>query len=395
MTGTRQTDLGAPPPPSSEGERPFQEWLRVKREEQPVWQDQHGVWHLFRHEHVKRLCSDYATFSSTPTGMDSEMAMGNLTMLDPPEHRNLRRLVSVAFTPRTVARLEPRIREVTRELLDGASGEFDLAEVLAHPMPVIVIAELLGVPSSDRSHFAECADRILAVSIEDPNDPALAEQFEAVMSPLTDYLLEYVQARRRKPADDLVSALVAAEVDGARLSDAEIVMLGAIVLSAGHITSTLLIGNTILSLDENPEALRLVREDRSVVPAVVEEALRFRTPFAQVARITKQDVTIEGVTIPAGSSAVGWIVSANRDERAFSDAAKFDVRRDTSEHIAFSHGPHYCLGAALARLEAQISLGELLDRYSEIRLNPAVTPEFYPWQTAFGMRNVPVTTKLA
>ncbi|MDG4763963.1 cytochrome P450 [Solwaraspora sp. WMMD406] len=395
MTQTPSQDLMAPSP--EEGDAVLLPWLRRMLEDEPVWQDGYGVWHVFRYADVRLLSADHETYSSDQSRLNpaaAELAQGNLTMLDPPAHRSLRRLVSAAFTPRTVAELEPRIAAVTREMISDLDGEFDLAERLAHPMPVTVIAELLGLPSSDREFFAACADRLLSIHTDDPNDPALMERFTAAMGDLSAYLLEHCRQRRRAPADDLITALVTAEVDARRLTDQEAVNFCTLLLSAGHITSTLLLGNAVLSLAEQPSTWRRLREDPSLIPSTVEEALRHRSPFAQVVRVTTTDTELAGVRIPADSYVMPWLVSANRDPRVFVDPDRFDIDRTPNDHIAFGFGGHFCLGAPLARVEARVALAALVERFADLHLDSRVPLRFYG-RGVFGVRAVPVVATVS
>ncbi|MGQ0838119.1 cytochrome P450 [Actinokineospora sp.] len=393
MTQSPSSDLMAPSP--EEGDHVLLPWLSRMRAAEPLWQDGYGVWHVFRYADVEQVSVDAARFSSDQSRVNpavADLARGNLTLTDPPEHRRLRQLVSTAFTPRTVAGLEGRIVEVTEALLADVDGEFDLTEVLTHPMPVTVIAELLGLPAADRGYFAECADRLLGIHADDPNDPELMVRFEAVMGELGDYLREHVRDRRSNPRSDLITDLVTAEVDGERLTDAEAVNFCTLLLSAGHITSTLLLGNAMLCLDEYPDAAAELRADPALIPGAVEEVLRYRSPFAQVVRVTTTEVEIAGISLPPNSFVMPWIVSANRDERVFPDADRFDIRRTPNNHIAFGHGGHFCVGAPLARMEARVALRVLFDRFSELRISPDAALEFYG-RGVFGVKSVPVVAR--
>ena len=279
------TDLA----PTTDDEPVLLDWLHTMREQHPVWQDRYGVWHVFRHGDVEAILRDPATFSSdtsrlVPAG--AEVRRGMLTQIDPPEHRALRHLVSAAFTPRTVAALEPRIRAVTGELLDAASERFDLVDALAFPLPVIVIAELLGLPAEDRELFRTWADGLFSMQVDDPSDPELAPRIAAAMADITAYLTEHCRDRRAEPRDDLISALVTAEVDGRRLDDEEAANFSMLLLLAGHITTTLLLGNAVRTFDEHPGVWDELRADPSLIPGAVEEVLRYRSPFTQVARAT-------------------------------------------------------------------------------------------------------------
>ena len=228
---------------------------------------------------------------------------------DPPRHRKLRGLVSQAFTPRIVAGLEPRIAELTTELLDATGGErLDLIESLAYPLPVIVIAELLGIPSTDRPTFRRWADTLFDQANIDPEDSLQKVGEEAVasvaptMREMNTYLLDYIRSRRANPGEDLTSKLLQAEVDGERLDDQEIVGFVGLLLLAGHITTTATLGNTIVSLEENPDAATEIRADPSLLPAAIEEVLRYRTPFPRLARLATTNAQVGDVEIPAQGS---------------------------------------------------------------------------------------------
>ncbi len=360
-------------PPTAEDEDVLLDWLRRMREEQPVWRDGYGIWHVFRHADVEAVTRDPATFSNDtgriyPAARPTQRGM--MTALDPPEHRTLRRVVSTAFTPRTVAGLEPRIRAVTRELLDPVGERFDLVDALAFPLPVIVIAELLGLPTSDRDLFRAWADNLFSMQV-DPNDPELGPKIAEAMSGINAYLSERCRARRADPGDDLMSALVTAEVDGHRLDDEEATNFSLLLLLAGHITTTLLLGNAVRTFDENPGSWDELCADPALIPGAIEEVLRLRTPFTQIGRATTREVEISGVRIPANVLVMPWLLAASRDPRVHRDPDRFDLRRGLGggAQLAFGHGIHFCLGAPLARLEGRVALQELTARFRSLRID--------------------------
>lgn len=372
-------------------------WLREMRDEQPVWRDGYGIWHVFRYADVARAISDWQVFSSEvgrvlPIG--EKFARGNLTRTDPPRHHALRRLVGAAFSPKVVTGLVPRLAEVTRELLDatGGSEEFDLVSALAYPLPVTVIAELLGLPISDRELFRTWADRLFDRDVADPNDPELARKIDDATADMLAYLSEHCADRRAKPRQDLISRLAAVEADGERLSDEEVVNFSIVLLMAGHITTTALLGNTVLCMDEHPEVWAQLRADRSLVEPAIEEVLRYRPSFTQVGRVTSVETELSGQIIPADAIVTPWLLSANRDEREFADPDRFDIHRTGTHHLAFGHGIHFCIGHLLARLEGRVAVGVLLDRYAEIRLVPGKPLEFYS-RGIFAAREVPVSVR--
>ncbi|GAA1788025.1 cytochrome P450 [Luedemannella flava] len=383
-------------PSTLEGVR---DWWRWMRDNDPVnWDGRYGAWHVFRYADVVPVLAEPLIFSSdlselVPPQPEVELFnRGNFARMDPPRHDKLRRLVSRAFTPRVVADLAPRITAVTQELLDAVAGEpeFDLVTALAYPLPVTVIAELLGVPTSDRALFRTWADALLTQPLPDrmvPDEESMRLR-AAPLGDMIDYLLAHIRARRAAPRDDLTSQLIAAEVDGERLVDDEIVGFVGLLLIAGHITTTTLLTNTALSLDEHPDAARDLRADRSLVPSALEEVLRDRAPFPRLARVAMHDAAVGTRTIPAGQILNLWIGSANHDEREFRDAGTFDIRRHPNPHLTFGHGIHFCLGAPLARLEAAIAVPILLDRCTDLVV--ADGAELFDARVMAGARRLPM-----
>jgi cytochrome P450 len=358
----------------------FLAWLANSRGRGQVHFDEKAqCWQVLGHPETSAILSDPAVFSSDLTALqpkqdDLELFQrGNFVQMDPPQHRKLRTLVSQAFTPRVVAGVEPRIAELTTQLLGQVGERFDLIDALAYPLPVVVIAELLGIPPSDRGLFREWADVLLGQEV-DP-DQAVAEVSEQAlkavaptMRQMNAYFLDYIKSRRANPGTDLTSKLVQAEVDGERLADEEIVGFVGLLLIAGHITTTATLGNSLVSFQDNPEAAAQVRADPMLLPAAIEEVLRVRTPFPRLGRIAKVDTEVGGVRIPAGQIVVPWLAAANRDQRVFTDPDRFDIHRKPNPHLSFGHGIHFCLGAPLARLEARVAMRLLLQRYRNIEV---------------------------
>lgn len=390
---------GSVAPSLDDGGHKVLRWLREMREEQPIWRDAYGMWHVFRYADVHRVLSDPKIFSSElgrllPIG--EKFSQGNLIRTDPPRHHSLRRLVGAAFSPKVVTGLAPRIAEVTHELLDatGGAAEFDLVSALAYPLPVTVIAELLGLPISDRELFRAWADRLFNRDIADPNDPKLAREIDEATADMLAYLREHCSDRRANPRQDLISRLATVEADGERLSDDEVVNFSMVLLMAGHITTTALLGNTMLCMDEHPEVWAQIRADRSLVEPAIEEVLRYRPSFTQVGRVTSVEAELADHVIPADVIVTPWLLSANRDEGEFTDPDRFDIHRDGTHHLAFGHGIHFCIGHLLARLEGRVAVGVLLDRYAEIHLVPGASLEFYS-RGIFAAREVPVSVRPA
>ncbi|HJT04711.1 MAG TPA: cytochrome P450 [Pseudonocardiaceae bacterium] len=386
-------------PSLADGGRTLLCWLREMRDEQPVWRDGYGVWHVFRYADVARAISDSQVFSSEVgrvAPIAEKLSQGNLTRTDPPRHQALRRLVGAAFSPNVVTGLTPRIAEVTRELLDatGGSERFDLVSALAYPLPVIVIAELLGLPIADRELFRTWADRLFDRDVADPNDPELARKIDDATADMLAYLSEHCADRRANPRQDLISRLASVEAGGEHLSDQEVVNFSIVLLMAGHISTTALLGNMVLCVDEHPEVWAQLRVNRALVEPAIEEVLRYRSSFTQVGRVTSMETELSGQILPADVIVTPWLLSANRDEREFADPDRFDIFRAGNHHLALGHGIHFCIGQLLARLEARVAVGVLLDRYAEIRLAGQTPLEFYS-RGIFAARQVPVTVRPA
>lgn len=390
------------------GIHPDHIWLRGIRPEQPVqFDEKRGLWHVYGYPEAVEILADPATFSSDtarlfPIDIDETLHEGDVTHMDPPEHTKMRALISSAFTPKVVADLEPRISTITHELLDEVDGqdEFEFVKSVAFPLPVIVIAELLGLPASDRDLLKEWTYKITESKSPFTIKDSSAEEevtnlqlFDDMSRQLNDYLLGHLAERRQRPQDDLLTRLVQAEVDGKRLTDNEAAGFASIVLFAGHITTTLLLGNTLLCLDAAPDQAAEVREDRSRVPSVIEESLRFLSPFPATSRATTAEVELGGRRVPADQMLVVWLGAANRDERQFDRPDVFDASRDPNPHLGFSRSSHYCVGAPLARLEGRVALNILLDRLPELRSDPDSPPVFFPTMDLAGACVLPVRTR--
>jgi cytochrome P450 len=384
----------------------FLAWLEVGRAQGQVhFDDKQQCWHVLGHPEASTVLNDPAAFSSDLSALQpaqDDFALfqrGNFVNMDPPQHRKLRTLVSQAFTPKVVADLEPRIAELTTHLLDEAGERFDLIDALAYPLPVIVIAELLGVPASDRGLFRTWADVLLGQKV-DP-DQTLTEVSERALTAIAPtmhemnaYFLEHIRSRRAGPGNDLTSRLVQAEVDGERLADEEIIGFVGLLLIAGHITTTATLGNSVLSFQEHQDAAAEIRADPTLLPAAIEEVLRVRTPFPRLGRITRVDTEVGGVRIPAGQVVIPWLAAANRDERVFAAPHRFDVHRKPNPHLTFGHGIHFCLGAPLARLEARVALRLLLERYRDVEVAADEVQHRSPW-TMVAVTGLPLQVRVA
>jgi cytochrome P450 len=349
---------------------PYPLFARARREH-PAWRHEGlPVVSVFRHADCQAILRDPQAWSNCfppPPGFTEDDLPRSMLVVDPPEHTRLRGLVSQAFTPKRVRQLAPRIEAIAEELLDEAlaRGEVDFVEALTYPLPVIVIAEMIGVPPEDRAQFKAWSDALVAplgsVFFAPPTPEMIAEQ-RRIRGDLEAYFVRLVEERRRNPADDLLTALVQAELEGSRLSFAELLAMLILLLVAGNETTTNLIGNTVLELLAHPDALAAVRADPTLVPGVIDEVLRFASPVQMDPRRATRDTELDGVPVAAGEFVLCWLGSANRDEAVFERPEVFDIRRERRNHLAFGFGPHYCLGASLATLEAEVALRVLLAR---------------------------------
>jgi cytochrome P450 len=354
-------------------------WYARLRAESPVCRvrQENGLetYLVTRYEDAKRALSDPRLSKNPEVGAATLVAAGEQTYrsatvalaggmlgVDPPQHTRLRRLVSAAFTPRRVEALRPRVQQITDGLLDAVDGrhEVDLMDALAVPLPIMVICELLGVPAADRNDFRRWTNASLLPY-------GRAEQLDGARA-LREYFAALIEARRDRPTDDLISALVTASAED-RLSEDELLANAVLMFVAGHETSVNLLGNGVLALLNRPELWRMLRDDPGLLPQAVEELLRYDGPVERATmRFAAEDVEIAGVSIPQGSLVAVVLAAADRDPERFADPNTVDLHRRENAHLAFGHGIHYCLGAPLARMEAQIAIGTLLRRFPHLAL---------------------------
>ena len=300
----------------------------------------------------------------------------NLLGSDPPQHSRLRKMVSRDFTPRRIREMEPRIREIAKDLLDKveAKGEFDLMADLANILPVTVIAEMLGVPAELHATFKHWSDTLIGGDNNVPGAPPPPETIR-VVDELGDYFTAEIEKRRINPGPDLVSALVAAHDEGDAMSAADLLSFVTLLLIAGNETTTNLIGNGTLALGRNPEQFEALRRNPAMLPRAIEEMLRYDGPVQATVRFTNQPVHLGGTEIPAKAFALMIVAAANRDPAQFKDPEKFDIMRQPNDHVAFGEGIHFCIGAALARMEATVAFEAMIARFPRIRLkDPAIKP---------------------
>ncbi|HXI43395.1 MAG TPA: cytochrome P450 [Bryobacteraceae bacterium] len=325
------------------------------------------AWMIFDYDGVKWALNDHETFSSRVP------APQWFIFFDPPEHTKLRALISRAFTPRMVANLEPRIRQLSLELLDQTieRGEMDLAADFSIPLALKVIAGMIGIPSADWLRYRQWSDVIMRLSYARSGGEEAeraGRDFKAVTAEMSAYLADMIHERQKAPQDDLLTNLVEADVNGQRLSPQEILGFFQLLVVGGQETTANLINHAVLCLLEHPDQLARLRAEPALLPSTIEEVLRYRSPLQWVMRAPRRDIEVNGHAIPAGKLVLPMIGSANRDPRQFDAPDSFDIGRNPNAHIAFGHGIHFCLGAALSRMEARIGLTDLLERFKNFEL---------------------------
>lgn len=342
---------------------------RLLRDDDPVHHAaDSNTWVLSRYADVENAVLDHHTYSSAdgvlPMLMETdlaEVALPMIVQMDPPRHDQLRALVSRAFTPRRIAALDDGIQALAEELtglLDNGARSADFVADFAGPLPAMVIADLLGIPREDREQFRQWSNILIQ---SNPGGGDVAEGLAAAAS-IYGYFADFLADRRRAPRDDLMSALVSAEIDGKRLTDDELLGFCLLLLIAGHETTTNLLSNTAVILAHHPESRQRLARDHTLIGAAVEELLRYDSPVQGLSRKLTRDVTLHDVTMRRGEWVLLLFGAANRDERAFPEPDVFDIDRKVEHQVAFGRGLHFCLGAALARMEARIALSAVLER---------------------------------
>ncbi len=371
------------------------------RSEDPVHRTEAGYWVVTRYADVVTVLrdarfgrEDFGPMVSAIYGEDSERVPRPMVFRDPPAHTRLRSLVSKAFTSRVVQGMRPHIQEIVDRLLDRVqhAHSLDLIADLAYPLPVTVICEMLGVPEGDRDSMRRWSDDI-ARSLDAlglPSDREIVRRGRAARHALGEYFRGLLPERRRHPRADLLSLLLAAEEQGDKLTEDELLATCVLIFIAGHETTVNLIGNGLLALLQHPRQLMALKEDPELLPGAVEELLRYDSPVQRTARVTTAEVRIGDKSIPRHALVVAAIGAANRDPERFAEPDRLDIARRDKDHIAFGFGIHFCLGAPLARIEAQIALGTLLRRLPRLAL-ATEAPQWRESSTLRGLKALPLT----
>ncbi len=363
-------------------------WYQEMLRSHDVYYDEtRAVWLVFRYADVMRTALDTVTFSSERTintdGSVDPVGSGSILGMDPPRHRQLRTLIARVFNQHVIDQLEPRIQEIVHTLLDRvqAQGWMDVVDDLAFPLPISVISELLGVPVEDREQFRQWSSELVG------SDYALRL---LASKKIAGYFQALIEQRLQDPREDLVSEIAHAEIDGEHLQGPDILGICLLLMAAGHETTTALIGNTIMCLDEHSEARHELIEHPELIPAAIEEVLRYRAVVHGLARVVKVDTIVHGHEIKAGNVLLPLFAAANLDPAQFPDPGTFDIRRTPNRHLGFGYGIHFCLGAPLARLETRLVLAAMLDRFPNFRWKREFPLEIKPSPFIYGPKQLPL-----
>jgi cytochrome P450 len=385
---------------------PYATYEHLRRDLPVCWDDKLGYWLLTRYEDVFALLRDHRLSSDQLGEMMSrlppadqpaaaplkEILTGRMLLTDNPDHRRIRMLMQLAFTPRQVERMRPVIQSFIDELLDRgqAKKEMDLVAEFADPLPAHVIAVMLGLPAEDRHRFKTWTDDIYAfMGVTAEPLASRARRASASATELRAYLAELFAAIRKDPRDDLLSAMVAVEAEGDKLSQAELFSNVVGMINAAHETTTNLICNTVLALLQSPIEWQRLRAKPELAENAVEEGLRFDSPIQMLGRRTTEEIELHGVRIPAGQRVALMLGAANRDDDQFPEPNRFDISRPEIKHVAFGGGPHFCLGAALGRLEGQMALTTIAHRFPALRL-ATESIAWRPYPVFRGLQRLPV-----
>ncbi|MCK6258434.1 cytochrome P450 [Fictibacillus sp. KIGAM418] len=348
-------------------------WYEKMRKESPVRKDERrGAWDAFDYQSVKYVLETKELFSSNRSKKQEDEQKSpielSLISIDPPKHTQMRSLVKKAFTPKVMKEWRPRIERIAKQLLDeiDPASEIDIVTQFSYPLPVMVIAEILGVPIEDQSKFKEWSEWVVAGPKD--NSPEAIKHLEQnqqrTYHELYVYFKEIISNKREHPEKDIISVLLGAEAQGTVLSEDEIIGFCILLLVAGNETTTNLISNAFYCFTEFPDIYEeILRNPKDILPLAIEEVLRYRSPVQAMSRVAKEDIILGDAQIKAGDIVVAWMGSANRDEQQFEQAGQFNIKRKPNPHLAFGKGIHFCLGAPLARLEAEIAIEEWMKRY--------------------------------
>jgi hypothetical protein len=376
---------------------PYPLYARLRSEDPVHWDPFLHSWVVTRYADVVTVFQHFsADRTPTPEHLDAlglsaltplaKVMVRQMLFLDPPAHGRIRGLAAKAFTPRRIEGLRAHIQEIVDDLLDAVApqGRMDILADLAYPLPAIVTAELLGVPPSDRDQLKAWSEDFAEVLGNFQHNPDRAARVVASVEAMCAYFREAIREHRAHPRDDLISAFIAAEIDGDRLNEEEMIANLIVTMVGGQETTTNLIGNGMLSLLRHPDQLAELRADLSLIPSAIEELLRFESPSQHTARLAPEDTMLGGKLIRKRQAVIAVMGAANRDPERFPDPDRLDIRRQDNRHLAFAWASHFCFGAPLARMEGQIAFATLLRRFPHI----AQTPGPITWRENLGLRGL-------
>ena len=379
-------------PPIEQRFSPFEFYSLMRKNNPIVFDERHEQWGIYRCSDIDKILRDPIKFSSKsgpfqiPQEYQKNLNRPTLLNSDPPYHRKLRSIIDTLFVPIEISKLETRIENIANELIDNiieeSNATIDLITDFAYPLPATIIAELLGVPSEDQDTFRQWADNIVSLELTSDSDIDSIRKADKTVADMDNYFSKLIEKKKNMPTNDLISHIVRAKVDGHSLSEKEILSFCSLLLNAGHITTVNLIGNLVFSLLENPQEFKQLQENKnSLIKPAIEETLRYRSPVQFLFRIANADVSLSEVRkdgeerrvqkqeIKKGQRIILFLGSANHDESIFIDPERFDITRKNLRHLGFGTGIHFCLGAPLARLEAQIALRIILERFESLQFN--------------------------
>jgi len=380
-------------PPVEQRFSPFKFYSLMRKNNPVAFDEKNEQWGLYCYSDIEKILKDPKKFSSkfepfqVPQEYQENLNRPSLLNTDPPYHRKLRSIVDTLFVPIEISKLGPRIENIANELIDNIiekdNTTMDLITDFAYPLPATVIAELLGVPSEDQDTFRQWADNIVSLEITSDSDIDSIRKADKTVNDMDIYFSNLIEKKKKMPANDLISHIIRAKVDGQSLSEKEILSFCSLLLNAGHVTTVNLIGNLIFSLLENPQEFKRLQENKnSLIKPAIEETLRYRSPVQLLFRIANADITlsegsgerggekrVQNQKIQKGQAITLFLGSANHDESIFTDPERFDITRKNLRHLGFGNGIHFCLGAPLARLEGQIALRIILERFENLQFN--------------------------
>jgi cytochrome P450 len=364
---------------------PLDRYRELRKSSPLQYDEKHGSWNVYKYDDVKQVLADYETFSSQmrKEPPPDEPIESSLLRKDPPKHRQMRALVSQAFTPRAVQSMTPLIEAVADDLLDQAAtqGEFEAVQQFAAPLPVRIIADMLGIPPEHRDLFQKWSEELVGSD---------TERFQRCQREMSEYFAKIVEKRRIAPGDDLISRLTAAAEQHDTLSGPELIGFCILLLVAGNETTSNLISSALLCLDSDINARARLLAHPASIPDAVEEIIRYCSPVQHTSRKATKDTELRGQRITAGQTVNLCIVSANHDEERFIHPERFDIARNPNPHLAFGHGIHFCLGALLARIEASIAIRALLNRFPSYARDRSYELEKWNSWIVFGVKRLPL-----